>query len=335
MSITDPDFGASETATITVTAGGNASDADGTFGPMTGLTETAPGTYSLQAGMPSAVQAALRSLVFRPTSHQVAPGSSVTTGFRLAVNDGIAPAVIDSTTRVVATATDTPPTISGTTTSAITDAQATNPFSGVTVSDVDTGITGMTATISFNGADGSFTAASLAAAGFTGQNGSYSLTTGMDATTLTSDLRQLVFVPTAYQVMPGASVTTAFTLALDDRHGGTTRDGTTSVIATAAPVLSPMPGHNSAGTTSLTVAFDPAVSFSSPTLVTFTGTVFDDVAVASVQVFEGGTNLGAATLNGDGTWSLTTDLPAASTPASWRSPPTRRATAPVRRAPST
>ncbi len=238
VTITDPDFGASESTTITVTAGGVASDADGTFTPTTGLTKTGVGTYILTSGTPGEVQAALRALVFTPTAHQVTPGSSITTGFALSVSDGIAPAATtDSTTSVVATAADDPPVIGGTATTAITDQQTANPFSGVSVSDADTGITGITATVSSDPADGSFTAASLAAAGFTGQNGSYSLTTGTDAATLATDLQKLVFAPTAHQVAPGASVTTTFKLALNDQHGGTGSDSTTSVVATAVAVV--------------------------------------------------------------------------------------------------
>lgn len=63
-----------------------------------------------------------------------------------------------------------------------------------------------------------------------------------------------------------------------------------------------------ADTTPPTLAFDPSVSFSSPTSVTFTGTVSDNAGVASVVLFEGAETLGLATLNGDGTWSFTTHL---------------------------
>src|SRR6185437_8023979 len=76
VSIADPDLGASETITITLTDGGVASDADGTLSG-TGLTKTGVGTYTLASGTPSAVTSDLDALVFTPTDHEVAPGDTV------------------------------------------------------------------------------------------------------------------------------------------------------------------------------------------------------------------------------------------------------------------
>jgi SAM-dependent MidA family methyltransferase len=47
--------------------------------------------------------------VFTATAHQVAPGTTVTTDF-IGVNDGVAPTVTNSTTTVVRTALENPPT---------------------------------------------------------------------------------------------------------------------------------------------------------------------------------------------------------------------------------
>jgi plastocyanin len=218
------------TATITFAA------ADGSFTAASllaaGFTGS-NGSYSTTAGASAAtLQADLRQLVFTPTAHQVAPGSAVTTDFTLALNDQHGGTPSDATTAVVATAADDPPVIAGTATAHISDKQTATPFSAVTLTDVDAGVNGITAAITFAGADGSFTAASLLAAGFTGSNGSYSTTAGASAATLQADLRQLVFTPTAHQVAPGSAVTTDFTLTLNDQHGGVPSDATTSVIAT-------------------------------------------------------------------------------------------------------
>ena len=71
------------------------------------------------------------------------PGNSVTTTFTVAASDGILPAVSDSTTTVIATAVNNPPTILGTTANqAVNDSgPLTNttvlPFTGVTFDDPD------------------------------------------------------------------------------------------------------------------------------------------------------------------------------------------------------
>src|SRR5208283_1016319 len=77
--ISDPDIGAAETVTITLKAGGLASDANGLLSG-TGLSKTGTGTYVLTAGTPGAVTTALQALIFTPTAHEIAPGGTVTTG---------------------------------------------------------------------------------------------------------------------------------------------------------------------------------------------------------------------------------------------------------------
>lgn len=56
------------------------------------------------------------------------------------------------------------------------------------------------------------------------------------------------------------------------------------------------------------LGFDPTPSFSSPTTVTMTGTLFDANGVTAVEMLENGLDLGPATLNGDGTFSFTHDF---------------------------
>ncbi|HEY0225698.1 MAG TPA: Hint domain-containing protein, partial [Mycobacterium sp.] len=106
VTVTDPDIGASETVTITLTNGGSATDADGTLSGET-LIENGVGTYMLIAGTPAAVTTALEALVFTPTLHQVASGDVVTTGFTLAVTDGIVETPVTDTTTSVATTAGT------------------------------------------------------------------------------------------------------------------------------------------------------------------------------------------------------------------------------------
>ena len=76
--------------------------------------------------------------MFTPTAHQVTPGSTVTTGFTIAFNDGHGGTPSDSSTKVIVTAADDAPVIAGTVANrAIADYQAASPFAGVTVTDVE------------------------------------------------------------------------------------------------------------------------------------------------------------------------------------------------------
>ncbi len=102
--ITDPDIGASETVIITLDTAAK--------GAFTAASLTASGfstadgglTYTHAAGTPADIQAALRALVFKPAVGRVAPGATETTTFTISVSDGIASAVLNSTTTVVSTA---------------------------------------------------------------------------------------------------------------------------------------------------------------------------------------------------------------------------------------
>jgi hypothetical protein len=103
VTIADPDLGASETVSITLKDGGIATDSDGVLAGS-GLTKTGTGSYTLAARTPSAVTAALRTLVFVPVTHTVAPGQTVTTAMALSVTDGIVSSpTIDNTTSVITT----------------------------------------------------------------------------------------------------------------------------------------------------------------------------------------------------------------------------------------
>jgi len=132
VTIADADSTQIQTVTVSFTA------ANGILSNLGGGTITAPGTYTF-IGTAAAAQTAIRGLVFTPTANHVAVGSTEQTTFTLSVNDGIAPAVTDSTTTVVATSVNDAPTVGGVTAiTHITDTVTATPFSTFTINDVDT-----------------------------------------------------------------------------------------------------------------------------------------------------------------------------------------------------
>jgi len=205
VTITDPNVGATDTVTITLTAGGVASDANGILSG-TGVTRTGVGTYTLTTGTPSAVTSALDAVTFTPTAHEVAPGSTVTTGMMLSVTDGIvgSPTTNNATT-VIATAVNDPPVISGTKSGQTVNDNATDqPFSAVTITDPDVGATEtvtitLTAGGSASDANGTLSGTGLTRTGV----GTYTLTAGTPSA-VTTALDAVTFTPTAHEVTPAA-----------------------------------------------------------------------------------------------------------------------------------
>jgi len=110
---TDPDSGASETVTVKLD-----SAAKGTFTAASlaasGFSTSDGGlTYTHAAASPSAMQAAIRALVYQPAANHVAPGSTETTTFTVTINDGTASPVTDNVTTVVATSVNDAPAFTG------------------------------------------------------------------------------------------------------------------------------------------------------------------------------------------------------------------------------
>ncbi len=139
VTFSDPDNSAepaSVTVTLSVAANGQFTAASTSAG---WTVDVAAGTYTF-SGTRSAVQAALQALVFAPTAHQVVPGDTVTTGFTISLTDGSPPAVTDSTTNIVVTATNSAPVLSGANDlTSVTKNQS--PISGTAVSDLIAGHT--------------------------------------------------------------------------------------------------------------------------------------------------------------------------------------------------
>jgi Hint domain len=246
VTISDPNAGATETATITLSdyvPPFVATDANGLLslpgGSVDGVTliETAPGVYTLSAGSPDAMTQALDALQFTPIANPSQPGP-VTTNFALSVSDGIATATADNT--VLAGA----PVITGTVAGQLAAAdQSINPFSTVSLTD-SPGVTNLNVLIDVRDSSSSSSGPTTDADGSLSLPGSvqgvslhemfpgiYSLSGGSPAQ-VTAALDALVFKPTLTPF--GQTVTTDFQLSVSDGLS-TTNNYTTSVVATDAP----------------------------------------------------------------------------------------------------
>jgi VCBS repeat-containing protein len=233
FTIADVDSGQPLSIAITLRdAGGAATDANGGFTEASlaaaGFTRTGTGLYAGSFAGAAEAEAALRALVFAPMPNQLDPGASVTTRFAIAVTDAVengqggATATDDTTTVDVTSANDAPVLGGGSPDQAITDGQILLPFASITLADADAtqdqaiSVTLRDADGNATDANGGFTEASLAAAGFSKTG------TGLYAGSFTSAavaeaaLRQLVFAPTPDQLLPGTSGTTRFAVTVTD-----------------------------------------------------------------------------------------------------------------------
>ena len=231
LTVADPDAGKTETVSVSLDASQGSLVASGA-----GSYDSATGAFTV-SGSAAAVTAALRALTFQPAAHEIVPGQTRTTGFTVAVDDGLGGLASDATTSVVVTGTDTAPTIAGTIAGqAATDETATAPFAAVTIGDVDAGVTD-TVTITLDQPRNGTLASPLGGAF---ADGIY--TVSGDAATVTAAVRGLVFTPTAHQAAPGALVTTGFVIGVDDGHGGIATDSLTSVTALATETAPSLTG---------------------------------------------------------------------------------------------
>ena len=110
VTITDPDVGASETVIITPDLAAKGAFTAASLAATGFSTANGGVTYTHAADTPAAIQAAIRGLVFQPAAGRVPVGGTETTTFTISANDGIASAVLNNTTTVIATGVNRAPT---------------------------------------------------------------------------------------------------------------------------------------------------------------------------------------------------------------------------------
>ena len=259
VTVTDANPTPLDSATITLTDGisGLATDANGVLSGA-GLIQIGAGVYTLAATDPATLSAELNGLIFTPTLNEVAPGYQVFTNLALTATDANG-SVTDMVTSVTVTPSAVDPVISGTVYGQlVADGSAINPFSGVTVTDANPSPTD-TALIVVNDinpmlgavpsdADGTLLLSSTISGTTLTEvsTGTYVLS-ATDPASLTTALRALVFDTTLGDVTSGQTLTTGFTLTVQDNAAFAT-DQNTSVITTYGPppaiTIDPVAGTN-------------------------------------------------------------------------------------------
>ncbi|WP_158928549.1 Hint domain-containing protein [Acidisphaera sp. S103] len=197
--------------------------------------DTATGTLTLSGDATIGdYQTALDSITYTFTpdgGDPTAAGTDPSRTISWTVNDGVDTSAAASSTLDISLPS---PVIDGTAAGQATTDEATiDPFSGVSITDPNSGQTEtITITVSNGGtlsdADGTLSGTGLTKTG----TGTYTLAAG-SPTAVTAELDALVFTPTAHQVVPGGTVTTGFTLAVTDTLSQSATDSSTSVVATA------------------------------------------------------------------------------------------------------
>ena len=277
VTIGDANSGAVDALSITLTGGGALA------GPV--LANVSPGVYALATGSAATVSAALQALVFTPAPG--APDATATTTFALTDVSSAGTSASNSATTVADEIPAVAPLINGTSTVQTTiGTSPIAPFSGMTIGDANSGaVDALSIALTGGGA--------LAGPGLTNvAPGVYALATGSPAA-VSAALQALVFTPALGA--PDTTATTTFALT-DVSSAGTNTSASGPSVVDVIPAVP-------------TVTFNTDVSFSSRTSAMLTGSVSDASSLVGLDIYDGGQDLGAAEVNGDGSWSLTVDLP--------------------------
>ncbi len=234
VTIADVDDDALQSQTVTIALDNLDNQ---TLTSLGGFTAVSSNLFTM-TGTPTNLTTALRGIVFVPTPNHIIVPTTETTHLTLTVNDGFAPTVTDTVTTVAITAVNDDPTITNNLNRAITDKQTVQPFSTITVGDVDDdAVQPLAVYISMDHLDNG---ALQSLGGFTqtapGQFEIY----GTPAA-ITAALRGIVFAPVPNHIRVPTTETNHLTLFVDDGFILQFVTNLTTVAVTAvndAPVIS-------------------------------------------------------------------------------------------------
>lgn len=199
-----------------------------------GFTDLGGGIYERTAPDAATAQAALRALVFAPVENRLTPGDTEDVVITARVDDGIAAAAEQSTT-VTVTSVNDPPAIAGFSDATVAQSGTIVLFADVTIADPDPG---QVLSIFIGGDElgmGTFTADSLADAGFTGTGFSVYNRSGIPSAAEAQEaIRKLVFVPEPGRLAAGESDTQIFDIFVSD---GTVTSSASVTLTIEGPPL--------------------------------------------------------------------------------------------------
>ncbi len=224
-----------------------------------GFTAMGGGVFERTAPDAATAQAALRALVFAPVENRLEVGDTEDVVITARVDDGVAGPAEQSTT-VTVTSVNDPPALAGFSDATVAQSDTITLFANVTIVDPDPG---QTLSI-FIGADtlgmGTFTAQSLADAGFTTAGlGTYNRSGIPSAAEAQAAIRMLVFVPEPDRLAAGQSDTQIFDIFVSD--GIATSSASVTLTIEGPPLAASVPDGAPGQPTIQTTASAPPASF--------------------------------------------------------------------------
>ncbi|MBF0621417.1 MAG: tandem-95 repeat protein, partial [Magnetococcales bacterium] len=296
MAVSDVD--SSTTVTVTVAL---VNPDQGSLSTDSGFTDQSGGVYAFN-GTPADAQTAVQSMSFTPVEDRVGVDLSETVQFSVVVDDGTASTTSTASTVVVVAVNDTPQVSGSGANQSVDDNASIAPFSGYVVSDPDTAVAqSLTVTIALDDpSEGTLTDSNGYFADLSGGVYEY---TGTE-TAVTTAIQGLEFTPASDLVAVGTTVTTVFTISVDDGAGGVVTDTVNSVISTAvndSPVISGVSADQTVDDTAAISPFSTVSITDDDTAAEQTLSVtvmLDDMDKGSLS------NLVSGSDNGDGSYTL-------------------------------